>query len=135
METFISGLVTHANAAKNSPRWNPSNLSVAHFLFSTAAAPECNSSVTLGMDTEKIDFAFLGFFDFYPSLQEAGVATRAKKSAVKYFSGNPSRANCDHVHWRFLPCKTDGRPGWGELESAGTSTTPAATRPAAAVGH
>ena len=99
LQTFISGLVTHANAAKNSPRWNPSNLSVAHFLFSTAAALECNSSVTLGMDTEKIDFAFLGFFDFYPSLQEeAGVATRAKKSAVKYFSGNPSRANCDHVH-------------------------------------
>ena len=101
--------------------------------------PRLRQSVTQvspGMDTEKIDFAFLGFFDFYPSLQEeAGVATRAKKSAVKYFSGNPSRANCDHVHWRFLPCKTDGRPGWGELESAGTSTTPAATRPAAAVGH
>ena len=60
------------------------------------------------MDTE-IDFVFLGFCfrtDFYPllrSLQDRGAA-RVKKTAVNYFTGNPSCANCDHVR-RFLQAR------------------------------
>ena len=33
LQSFKSGLVTHANAGKNCPHWNLSNLSVAHFFF------------------------------------------------------------------------------------------------------
>ena len=95
--------------AKNSPRWNPSNLSVAHFLFSTG----CTFSVTqvsFGMDTE-IDFVSLSFCfrsNFYPTYARRqslpGVRPRRKKAAVNYFSGNPSCANCDHVR-RFLQAR------------------------------
>ena len=67
------------------------------------------------MDTE-IDFVFLGFCfrtDFYPllrSLQDRGAA-RVKKTAVNYFTGNSSRANCDHVR-RFLQARQmAGRAG------------------------
>ena len=74
---------------------------MAHFFFSTG----CTSvtQVSLGMETEMdlvsvLDFAFGQVLsDNLGPAAKFARSQAAKKAAVNYFTGNSSRANCDHV--------------------------------------